>query len=162
MIDRPRLELIGVRLRLWPILLAFVVMQLCLVPARELARWLFFRAFPADWSDDVGMFVWFALMLQGLVGLLVALTPGRVRLGRLELPIAGVIVAVLFGLAHYESFIYHPLHMAIAQQLYAFAWGLIYVWLMERSQSLLAPIVAHGVGNFVEVAATMGLMHAWS
>ena len=44
---------------------------------------------------------------------------------------------------------------------YAFIWGLTYVWLMERSKSLVAPIVAHGVGNFVEVAAVMGLLLVW-
>jgi len=29
---------------------------------------------------------------------------------------------------------------------------------MERSKSLVAPIVAHGIGDFIEVAALMGLM----
>jgi membrane protease YdiL (CAAX protease family) len=45
-----------------------------------------------------------------------------------------------------------PLPLAIAQQLYAFAFGLVYVWLMERSRSLLAPMIAHGVGDALEVA----------
>jgi len=90
-----------------------------------------------------------------LVGMLVVLTPGRVRVGGFEIPVAGVLVAVLFGAAHYDSFFHNPLHLALAQQAYAFVWGLTYVWLMERSKSLVAPIVAHGVGNFVEVAAVM-------
>ncbi|PCC69342.1 hypothetical protein SAMN02745121_08063 [Nannocystis exedens] len=241
----------GLRLRLWPILLAALIMQLCLVPARELVRWLFLEVGPAGWADDLGMLVFTAIMLQGLcgllgiavmgrllpradahlrwppgrsmvglaaaigvvmglvmlvadhwpallagvapdggysldppivagwllamittglgeetvfrgllVGMLVVLVPGRVRAGRFEVPVAGVIVALLFGVAHYESFQYHPLHQAIAQQIYAFAWGLVYVWLMEQSRSLLAPIVAHGVGNFVEVALVMALMWA--
>lgn len=249
---RPLFAVTDLRVRVWPIALAAAVMQLCLVPARELARWLYFRVGPAAWADDVGVFVFFAIALQGacgllgiaaarrllpgfdahlrwprgrsyvgvaaaigvgmgavmlvadhwpalasgtapdggysldpviaagwlwamittglgeetvfrglLVGMLVVLVPGRVRAGRFEIPAAGVIVALLFGLAHYESFVYHPLHLAVAQQVYAFAWGLIYVWLMERSGSLVAPIVAHGVGNFVEVAAVMALMRAW-
>lgn len=90
-----------------------------------------------------------------LVGLLVVLTPGRVRLGGFEISAAGVLVAVLFGVAHYDNFFRSPLHLAVAQQIYAFVWGLIYVWLMERSRSLIAPMVAHGFGNGVEVAALM-------
>ena len=249
---RPLFEITGFRFRLWPIVLAAAVMQLCLVPARELARWLFFTVAPESWAPHVGMFVFLAIMLQGLagligiaimrrllpaadahvrwppgrgyvglavligvamglimliadylqellsrtapdggyslqpaiaagwlwamvttglgeetifrglmVGILAVLTPGRIRLGGFEIPMAGVIVALLFGLAHYDSFLHGPLHLAIAQQLYAFVWGLTYVWLMERSKSLVAPIVAHGVGNVVEVAVVMGLMAAW-
>jgi uncharacterized protein len=246
----PLFELRDIRLRLWPILLASVVMQACLVPARELARWLF-KSGPDSWSPHVGLFVFTAIVLQGLsglvgilamrrllpqadahlrwppgpsylgpavligvamgavmlvadywpqllageapegysldppiaagwllamittglgeetifrgllVGMLAVLVPGWVRLGRFEIPLAGVIVALMFGVAHYDSFLHQPLHLALAQQAYAFAWGLIYVWLMVRSKSLVAPIVAHGIGNFVEVAAVMALMAAW-
>lgn len=229
------------------LLLAAVVMQACLVPAREAARWIF-RNGGEGWTDHVGLFVFVAIMLQGLVGLigigvmrkvlpqadghvrwppgrsyiglaaligvgmgvimliadywpqltsgvapgdyptepvlaaewllamittglgeetifrgllvgmLVVLTPGRVRMGRFEIPVAGVLVALLFGVAHYDSFLRGPLNIAVAQQIYAFVWGLTYVWLMERSKSLVAPIVAHGVGNFVEVAVVIGLL----
>jgi membrane protease YdiL (CAAX protease family) len=90
-----------------------------------------------------------------LVGTLVVLVPGRVRLGGFEVPFAGVIVALMFCAAHWQSFVVDPLHMAIAQQSYAFLWGLIYVWLMERSRSLLAPIVAHGISNAAEVGIVM-------
>lgn len=248
---RPIFELRAVRLRLWPILLAAAIMQACLVPARELARWIF-KSGGESWAPHVGLFVWGATMLQGLcgllgillmkrllpaadahlrwppgrsyvlpalaigvamglimlvadywpqlltttapggyegsaavkagwlwamvttglgeetifrgllVGMLAVLTPGWVRLGRFEIPIAGVIVALMFGIAHYDAFLNGPLGMAIAQQAYAFAWGLIYVWLMVRSKSLIAPIVAHGLGNFVEVAIVMGLNAAWA
>lgn len=90
-----------------------------------------------------------------LVGGLVLFVRERVRAGNFEIPLAGVVVALLFCLAHWRSFIVDPLHMAIAQQSYAFAWGLIYVWLMERSRSLLAPIIAHGTGNALEVGLIM-------
>lgn len=70
-------------------------------------------------------------------------------------------VALLFGVAHHETFLNDPLHLAIAQQLYAFVWGLAYVWLMERSKSLVAPIVAHGIGNVTEVSLIMVLMIVW-
>jgi membrane protease YdiL (CAAX protease family) len=87
-----------------------------------------------------------------LVGMLAVLVPGRLRIGRLDLPVAGYLVALMFGLAHYQSFMVDPFYAALAQQIYAFVWGLTYVWLMERSRSLLAPMIAHGMGNFTEVA----------
>jgi len=93
-----------------------------------------------------------------LTGMLVVLVPGRLRIGRLDLPLAAYIVALIFGIAHWESFVYRPLHLAIAQQIYAFLWALVYTWLMERSDSLMAPIIAHGVSNAVEVGLVMALM----
>jgi hypothetical protein len=90
-----------------------------------------------------------------LVGGLAVLVPGRLRIVRLDLPVAAYIVALLFGLAHWQNFFARPFSMAAAQQLYAFAWGIIYAWLMERSRSLLAPIVAHGLGDALEVGLVM-------
>ncbi|EJL26013.1 CAAX amino terminal protease family [Caulobacter sp. AP07] len=249
---RPFFEVTGFKFRLWPIVLAAVLMQTLLVPGREAARWLFKanidlfqhqvwifvalatllqiatgqasllvmrRALPQadshmrwppgktyvglavvfgvamglimlvadywpqllshaapaggyDISSPTGVVGWLSVMLAAglneepifrglLVGMLVVLVPGRVRLGRLDLPVAAYIVALLFGLAHYDSFLRNPLHLAMAQQVYAFVWGLTYVWLMERSRSLLAPMIAHGLSDAVEVGAVMMLMAAW-
>ena len=186
---RPFFEITGFRFRLWPILLAAVLMQAILVPAREAARWIahqnpdFFRAhgwaflmlamlfqalvglagiwamrrilpqadahlrwppgktyvgpaaaigvamglimLVADYwpqlashtapdggyaTDPVGATGWIgAMALTGfdeepvfrglLVGMLTVLVPGRVRLGRFEIAMGGVIMAVLFGAA---------------------------------------------------------------
>jgi membrane protease YdiL (CAAX protease family) len=96
-----------------------------------------------------------------LVGMLTVLVPGRVRVGRLDVPVSAVIVGLLFGAAHYRSFWIDPLSQAIAQQIYAFAFGLTYVWLMERSRSLLAPMIAHGLGDLLEVGAVMLLTVPW-
>ena len=96
-----------------------------------------------------------------LVGMLVVLVPGRLRIGSLDLPVAAYIVALMFGLAHWQSFTVDPFCQAMAQQVYAFAWGLLYVWLLERSRSLLAPMVAHGIGNFTEVGIVIWLNALW-
>lgn len=96
-----------------------------------------------------------------LVGMLTVLIPGRIRAGRFEIPISGVIVSLLFGLVHYKSFIYSPLHLAISQLIYAFAFGLIYVWLMERSRSLLAPIIAHSLSDLLEIGLVILLIAVW-
>lgn len=97
-----------------------------------------------------------------LVGMLVVLVPGRLRIGSLDLPVAAYIVALMFGVAHWRSFTVDPFYQAMAQQIYAFAWGLVYVWLMERSRSLFAPMVAHGMGNFTEVAIVIALNAMWT
>jgi membrane protease YdiL (CAAX protease family) len=125
--------------------------------------------FPITSDTAVGWFA--ALSITGvaeeigfrglLVGMLTALVPGRVRAGRFEIPLSGVIVGLLFGAAHYQSFIYLPLHFAIAQFIYAFAWSLVFVWLMEQSRSLLAPIIAHSVSDVVEVGIVFLLMVVW-
>ena len=124
-------------------------------------------------TSPVGVAGWLAVMASSglceetifrglLVGMLTVLVPGRVRCGRFEIPFSGLVVALLFGLAHYTSFLVDPLWMAVAQQLYAFVFGLLYVWLMERSRSLVAPMIAHGVGDALEVAAVMVLQVAWA
>ena len=249
---RPFFELSGLKLRLWPILLAAVLMQALLWPPREAARWIFKhhlaafhhqvwafvglaellqlcagllavlamrRLLPradahlrwppgrsyvglatlfgiamalvmlvADYWPQlmthtapksgyemtmVGVPGWLAVMFAAgpneeiifrgvLVGMLTALVPGRVRAGRFDVPVSGVIVGVLFGIAHYQSFLLRPFYEAAAQQLYAFCFGLAYVWLMERSRSLLAPMVAHGLGDMLEVGAVMALSVLWT
>jgi len=95
------------------------------------------------------------LFRGALVGMLTALIPGRVRIRQIDLPASAYIGGVLFGAAHYQSFFARPLYEALAQQVYAFVWGLTYVWLMERSRSLVAPMIAHGVGDAVEAGAVM-------
>lgn len=239
---RPFFQVTDLRFRLWPIVMAAVLMQLLLVPGREAARWLFVQGKPL-WDGHVSVFLLLAILFQAalgfaavavmrrilpeadahvrwppgrtyaglalaigmamgvimlvadywpvmlawarpeqsyttsafdiggylvamlitglaeetifrgvLVGMLAVLVPGRLRIGRLDLPVAAYLVALMFGLAHYQSFTVDPFYEAMAQQVYAFAWGLAYVWLMERSRSLLAPMIAHGVGDFTEVA----------
>ena len=253
MTDRARsfVELTGFRFRLWPLLLAGVLMEGLLRAGRGLARWLYLGN-ESLWGGHVSVFFLMAILFQALlglagilamrrllpeaedhlrmppgksyaglavligvgmgltmlvadywpellartppnesyststfdivgyltgmlitglaeetifrgllVGMLVVLVPGRLRIGQLDLPVAAFAVALMFGLAHYQSFMVDPLHQAIVQQVYAFAWGLAYVWLMERSRSLLAPMIAHGVGNFTEVAIVIALGALW-
>lgn len=249
---RPLVEISGFRFRLWPILLAWLLMEGTLTAGREAARWVY-KSGPAAWDGHVSIFLMLAIAFQALLGLvgigvmkrllpqadahlrlppgrtyvglavaigvgmglfmlvadywpelvtrtppdtsysttpgdslgylvgmlttglaeetifrgllvgfLAVLVPGRVRIGRLDLPVAAFVVALLFGAAHWRTFVEDPFHTAIAQQLYAFAWGLSYVWLMERSRSLVAPIIAHGTGNFVEVGLIILLNAAWA
>jgi hypothetical protein len=126
--------------------------------------------YPVNTIDSPGWL--FAMAITGfaeepifrglLVGGLAVLVPGRVRVGKLDLPLSAYIVALMFGLAHWQSFTVNPFYMAAAQQIYAFAWGIVYAWLMQRSRSLVAPIIAHGVGDAVEVGLVMVMTAALS
>lgn len=124
--------------------------------------------YPVDPVDSTGWL--FAMGITGfaeetifrgfLVGGLAVLVPGRLRIGKLDLPFSAYLVALMFGVAHWQSFTVNPFYMALAQQVYAFAWGIAYVWLMQRSNSLVAPIIAHGVGNALEVGLVMAMAAA--
>ena len=96
-----------------------------------------------------------------LVGLLAVFVPGRVRAGAFEVSLAGVVVALLFAAAHYQSFFVGPLAMALAQQTYAVVWAILYVWLMERANSVVAPMLTHGLSDAAEVGVVMALMTWW-
>jgi len=87
-----------------------------------------------------------------LLGVLLALSPSKVRIGRTEFSTAGITVALLFALGHIGNFATRPWYEALAQQFYAIALGIIYAWLRERSNSLVPAIVAHSLSDAVETA----------
>src|SRR5439155_18280406 len=84
------------------------------------------------------------ILFRGLlVTFLVQRMSGRLRLGRFDLHVAGVIVAVLFCLAHLGSFWTQSFRVAASQQAYAFVWGVIYAYWYEKSGSLLPSFIGH-------------------
>lgn len=122
---------------------------------------------PVHGAVDVAGWLAFELLLVGLceetlfrglmLGVLEAMSPSRVRYGNFSISTAGVTVALLFALAHAENFATEAWPIALGQQVYAFAIGVVYAWMRERSGSLLAPIVLHSVSDFVEDAVVCGL-----
>lgn len=109
--------------------------------------WLFFEGLFAGFPEEI--------LYRGLlVTFLISKVSGLIGLGRYEMNIAGVIVAFIFALAHIGNFWVHPFWMALGQQVYAFALGVLYAYWFEKSGSLLAPIVGHNVGNFLETVLT--------
>jgi CAAX protease family protein len=92
-----------------------------------------------------------------VVTYLAAAMPGRLRLGRFEMNWAGVIVALVFALLHATNFMHRPWPMALGQQVYAFALGVLYAYWLEKSKSIVAPIVGHNVSDAVEY----GLLFCW-
>ncbi|HWA90146.1 MAG TPA: CPBP family intramembrane glutamic endopeptidase [Rhizomicrobium sp.] len=93
---------------------------------------------------------------------LAATMPGKVRLGRYSMNGAGVVVAAIFALAHFGSFFDEAWEIALAQQFYAFALGVLYAYWLEKSRSILAPVVGHNVGDFVEQALLFLMVAYWA
>jgi membrane protease YdiL (CAAX protease family) len=87
--------------------------------------------------------------------------PGKLKLGRYSMNGAGVVVAAIFALAHFGSFFDHPWWMALAQQFYAFALGVLYAYWLEKSKSVLAPIVGHNVSDVTEYALLFLMVAYW-
>lgn len=97
-----------------------------------------------------------------LVTYLIATMPGKLRIGRFEMSWAGVIVAVMFALLHATSFATRAWPLALGQQFYAFALGVLYAYWLEKSRSVLAASIGHNVGDVVEyliAAAWLGVSH---
>jgi hypothetical protein len=95
-----------------------------------------------------------------MVTYLAAALPGRVRFGRYDMHQAGVIIALVFALAHANSFFTDPWYLALAQQVYAFALGVLYAYWLEKSGSIIAPIIGHNVSDglaYVILFAWVGL-----
>jgi hypothetical protein len=83
--------------------------------------------------------------------------PGKLRLGRFEMNWAGVIAALIFALLHATNFSVRAWPEALGQQVYAFALGVLYAYWLEKSKSVVAPIIGHNISDFVETA----IMMAW-
>ncbi len=97
-----------------------------------------------------------------LVTYLIATMPGKLRIGRIEMSWAGVIVAVIFALLHATNFATRHWPQALGQQLYAFALGVLYAYWLEKSRSVVAPSIGHNVGDVVEYLiafAWLGVSH---
>ncbi|MDE2464941.1 MAG: CPBP family intramembrane metalloprotease [Alphaproteobacteria bacterium] len=93
-----------------------------------------------------------------LVTYLAVTMPGKLRLGRFSMNWAGILVAVIFALLHAESFFSGPWSLALAQQVYAFVLGVLYAYWLEKSGSVLAPIVGHNLSDLTETL----LVVAWA
>jgi CAAX protease family protein len=92
-----------------------------------------------------------------LVTYLAATMPGRVRLFGFTMNAAGIVVALIFALAHAASFATETWPLALGQQLYAFALGVFYAYWLEKSRSVVAPAIGHNVSDVTEFA----LLFAW-
>jgi len=110
------------------------------------------------WVGFVGIVVGFAeeIPFRGLLQtFLMQRSSGRVRLMHYDMHIAGVIVALLFALAHVTTFWREPFWSAFGQQVYCFLLGILVAYWREKSGSLLAPIIGHNVSDLTEYGLMM-------
>jgi uncharacterized protein len=127
--------------------------HLALTPG-NIGGWLFFEWIFVGPTEEIPF--------RGLLlTFLMQRTSGRVRLARYDMHIAGVILALLFALAHLTSFWTENLWMALGQQIYAFALGILYAYWREKSGSLLAPIIGHNVSDGVEYVLMFLMTWLW-
>jgi uncharacterized protein len=127
--------------------------NLSLAPA-SVGAWLFFEGLYVGPTEEIP----FRGLLQTF---LMQRTSGRVRLWKYEMHVAGVILALLFALAHLTSFWTENLWIALGQQIYAFTLGILYAYWREKSGSLLAPIVGHNVSDGVEYVLMFLMTWVW-
>lgn len=92
-----------------------------------------------------------------LVTYLAATMPGKLHIGRFNMNWAGIIVAVIFALLHATNFETRHWPEALGQQVYAFALGVLYAYWLEKSKSVVAPIIGHNLGDVIEYL----ILFAW-
>ncbi len=122
--------------------------------ATSLAGWLGFEGIIVGFTEEIP----FRGLLQTF---LMQRTSGRIRILNFDMHIAGVILAMLFALAHITSFWEKSFWLASGQQVYAFALAILYAYWREKSDSLLAPIIGHNVSDGVEYALMFLMTWLW-
>jgi uncharacterized protein len=115
-----------------------------LTPANA-TGWMFFEAVYVGPTEEIP----FRALL---VTYLATTMPGKLHIGRWNMNWAGVIVAVLFALLHANNFSVRHWPLALGQQIYAFALGVLYAYWLEKSRSVVAPIIGHNLSDGVEYA----------
>lgn len=116
----------------------------------NIGGWLFFEGFYVGPTEEIP----FRALL---VTYLATSMPGKLRLGRFSMNWAGVLVAVIFALLHAASFDSRHWPEALGQQVYAFALGVLYAYWLEKSRSVVAPVIGHNVSDVVEYL----ILFAW-
>lgn len=109
----------------------------------------------------------FALTLNGLsdellyrafvIGMLFPLFSYQLQLFGSRISVAGILSAAIFALAHI-SFSFSPLgisHIDPLQQLLTLTLGIVYALSFERTHSLLAPVLMHGIADTLILLAAM-------
>jgi len=138
----------------YPQLLARVVPERLVLTPLNIAGWLLFQGIFVGITEEV--------LFRGLLmTFLMKRTSGYVRVLKYEMHVAGVILALLFGLAHINNFWQEPFWSAAGQQFYAIALGILYAYWYEKSGSLLASIAGHNASDFVEYVLLFILAKRW-
>jgi len=96
-----------------------------------------------------------------LVTYLSATMPGRVRIWRFEMNAAGLVVAAIYGF-YAAGFLSQSLPVALGEMLIQFALGALYAYWLEKSKSVLAPVVGHNVTGATECVLVFLMAAFWA
>ena len=78
-----------------------------------------------------------------------AVVSSRINFFGSQINIAGLLLVLLFGLVHGVMYIDGEWHLSAFRIVLTGSYGFILLWLRERTGSLVFPIVAHNMVNFV-------------
>jgi uncharacterized protein len=138
----------------FPLLLAHKAPESYPLTPANITGWLVFSFVYVGFTEEIP----FRGLLQTF---LMQRTTGRIRIGSYDMHAAGVVLAVLFALAHVSNFWVRPFWAALAQQLYAIALGILYAYWREKSGSLTAAIIGHNLSDGIELSIVFFLEWIW-
>lgn len=119
------------------------------------AGWLLFQGLYVGPSEEIP----FRALL---VGYLAVAMPGRVRFGRFEMNGAGIVVAAIFAIGFgLYALVAKPFVVAIGEALYIFLGSAALAYWLERSKSIVAPIVGHNMALLTWQALVFAMVYAW-
>lgn len=77
---------------------------------------------------------------------------GKLRIGKIDFSVAGIIAAILFTFAHTSIFPFKTFHFGTLQILHVFGLGLLYAVVFQKTKSLFIPIILHNVSNVIMIS----------
>ncbi len=92
-----------------------------------------------------------------IVTYLAVTMPGSWRLGRYTMNAAGVVAAVIYAFWA-AGFLTVPLLVAVGQFVCQFLLGVLYAYWLEKSKSVIGPIIGHNTSSLVEYVLMLWLI----
>jgi hypothetical protein len=116
--------------------------------------WLGFNGLYAGTTEEV-------LFRGFLVTYLSTTMPGTMHIGRYRMNVAGIIAAFLYAL-YAASFLTAPWQVALGEFFCQFILGVLFAYWLEKSKSILAPIIGHNLSSVTEYALVLGMVTLWA
>ncbi|HTT96830.1 MAG TPA: CPBP family intramembrane glutamic endopeptidase [Rhizomicrobium sp.] len=133
-----------------PSLLAHVAPKLDPSQTENIPGWLAFNGLYVGLAEEIP----FRALV---VTYLAATMPGSWRIGRYSMNAAGVVAALIYAIWA-AGFLTAPLLVSLAQFVCQFLLGVLYAYWLEKSKSVIAPIVGHNVSSLTQYGLMLGLV----
>src|SRR5262249_23443672 len=102
------------------------------------------------------------ILFRGLLtNYLFARIPGRVGFRGFSLGAGGLVAAVLFALAYVGHFLTNAWYVALGQMAYGLVFGIFLAYWLEKSRSVVAPIIAESIAQLIKYALIFAMVSAW-